>query len=204
MIIFGTRGVTTTPQKGEFHCPTCNTTQGYGLKRVRRFFTLYFIPVIPLNMLGEYVECTGCKDSYKTQVLDNDPAANQEQFEAEYQTAVKKVMMHILLADGVVDDAEISMAANIFQQVSGREISESALREEIVALQNSNGSFLDSLGNVRGFLNDEGKEVVIKAAYYVAMADGEFQQEEQQMVADIGQALGMTPAHVKGVVSSCA
>lgn len=65
MIIFGTRGITTTPEKGDFHCPSCDATQKYGLKRVRRFFTLYFIPLIPLNKLGEYVECVTCKDTYK-------------------------------------------------------------------------------------------------------------------------------------------
>lgn len=202
MIIFGTRGITTTPEKGQFHCPTCSSTRDYGLKRVRRFFTLYFIPLIPLDKLGEYVECLSCKDSYKTVVLDNDPAANQEQFEAEYQTAIKKVMMHILLADGVVEESEIAVAQEIYQKISGREISQSSLHEEIYRIRESGESLDDSLTAVRGFLNDEGKELVIKAAMYVALADGEFQQEEQQMVAEIGAALGMTKAHVQGVVGS--
>lgn len=202
MIIFGTRGVTTTPQRGEFHCPTCNTTRNYGLKRVRRFFTLYFIPLIPLDKLGEYVECISCKDAYKPSVLEHDPAANRERFEAEYQTTIRKVMMHMLLADGVVEDAEIDMAQQVYQKVSGQEISQSALREEIYLIRERQEPLADCLAAVRGHLNDEGKEMVIKAALYVALADGEFQQEEQNMLAEIGAALGMTHAHVQGVISS--
>jgi tellurite resistance protein len=44
--------------------------------------------------------------------------------------------------------------------------------------------------------------MVIKAALYVALADGEFQEEEKEMLAKIGNDLGMTPAHIQGVVSS--
>ena len=53
MIIFGTRGVTFTPEKGEFFCPGCCAERSFARKSVRRFFTLYFIPLVPLDKLGE-------------------------------------------------------------------------------------------------------------------------------------------------------
>lgn len=203
MIIFGTRGVTTTPDKGEFHCPTCNSNQPYGLKRVRRFFTLYFIPVIPLDSLGEYVECSSCKDTYKTNILDYNSAANSEEFEAEYHSAIKKVMIHILLADGVIDDAEIETSIDIYKKITGNEITAASFRNEIDVIQANKQENLSScLHNLQGVLNDEGKELVIKAALYVALADGEFQQEEQELLGKIGSDLGMTNAHIQGVVSS--
>ena len=39
MIIFGTRGVTSTLEKGDFLCPACCSHREYAHKRVRRFFT---------------------------------------------------------------------------------------------------------------------------------------------------------------------
>jgi tellurite resistance protein len=202
MIIFGTRGITTTPEKGDFNCPSCNSTQNYGLKRVRRFFTLYFIPVIPLNKLGEYVECKACKDTYKPNILDYDPAANAGAVEAEYHAAIKKVMIHVLLADGVIDDSEIDTTLDIYHRITGNQIDKATLREEINLIEQNKGDFSSTLVNLQGCLNDEGKEMVIKAALYVALADGEFQEEEKVMLAQIGKNLGMTPAHVQGVVSS--
>ena len=202
MIIFGTRGITTTPEQGDFHCPSCNCTQHYGLKRVRRFFTLYFIPLIPLDKLGEYVECDCCKDTYKPEILGYDPNANAASFEAEYRSAIKKVMLHMLLADGVVDEAEVEVAQSIFERVTGHSVDKAALHEEIGYLQRSGEDLSSCLRALQGALNDPGKELVVKAAFFVAMADGEFQEDEQRLLLQVGTDLGMTPAHVQGVIGN--
>ena len=69
LIIFGRRAVTGDQGGGTFHCPRCGPDQPYMHKRVRSFFTLYFIPLIPMNTLGEYVECGRCQGQYKPEVL---------------------------------------------------------------------------------------------------------------------------------------
>ncbi|MEX1033120.1 MAG: TerB family tellurite resistance protein [Cellvibrionaceae bacterium] len=201
MIIFGTRGVTTTPEKGDFHCPSCNSKRNYALKRVRRFFTLYFIPLIPLDKLGEYIECISCKDSYNMRVLDYDPERNAEKIEAEYHLAIKKVMIHILLADGVIDESEMAVVSEIYQKITGNELPRKNVELEIESVQNSKEDLSSYLTKLQGHLNDNGKESVIKAALYVAMADGEFQEEEQTLLLKIGADLGMTKAHLQGVLS---
>ena len=55
MIIFGTTGITSTKAKGNFTCPQCANNRLYKHRKVTRFFTLYFIPLIPLGSVGEYV-----------------------------------------------------------------------------------------------------------------------------------------------------
>jgi uncharacterized tellurite resistance protein B-like protein len=204
MIIFGFRGVTTTPEKGDFHCPSCSTLQQYALKRVRRFFTLYFIPVIPLNRLGEYVECRTCKDTYKPVVLEYDPEKQAQAVQAEYHLAVEKIMIHVLLADGHIDDAEVAIAVDTYQKITGAELESNVFRQRISEIQSSGEDLAECLMRLQGSLNDEGKELAVKAALHVALADGEFQQEEQDLVAQIGANLGMTPAHVQGVISTFA
>ncbi len=201
MIIFGTRGVTTTPEKGEFYCPSCASTQNYGFKCVRRFFTLYFIPVIPLGKLGEYVECVTCKNTYKPNVLDYDPTENAGEVEAEYFAAIKKVMIHVLLADGVVDESEIDTLLAIYHKITGENIERDSLLEEIRLIEKSKEDFSSALINLQGCLNDNGKEMVVKAALYVALSDGVFQEEEKVMLAKIGENLGMSKAHIQGVMN---
>ncbi len=73
LIFFGTRSVTMSYKKGDYVCPDCGPTQ-YNWKRQRRFFTLYFIPLIPLDLLNEYVECQGCKSTWDTSILDSQGA----------------------------------------------------------------------------------------------------------------------------------
>ena len=131
MIIFGTRAVTTKPDRGDFYCPTCNSKQEYVLKHVRKFFTLYFIPVIPLNKLGQYVECFSCSDTYKLNILDYDPEKTSRAVEAEYHSAIKKVMIYMLLADGVIDNSEIRTTQDIYQNITGKNLSKGNVQREI-------------------------------------------------------------------------
>ena len=201
MIIFGTRGITTTPETGEFFCPTCERRTSYGRKRVRRFFTLYFIPVIPLDMLGEYIECVSCKDTYNDNVLNYVPDEQQQRIEAEYLIAIKKVMIHMLLADGVIADEEVESVRNIYQQVVGIELTTGQVHEEIETVKKSNEQLSHYVVNLQAVLNDQGKETVLKAALFVAYSDGEFHAQEQALIAEIGVQLGMSKTHIEAVVS---
>jgi transcription elongation factor Elf1 len=74
MIIWGWKTRTKTVCTGNFHCPSCERQQSYTLIKLARWFTLYFIPLFKTKDLGEYVECGGCKETYKTRVLGYQPA----------------------------------------------------------------------------------------------------------------------------------
>ncbi len=202
IIIFGSKGVTMTKQRGQFHCPRCVEKKPYAHRRVRRFFSLYFIPVIPLNLLGEYIECGRCKATYEMEVLDYDPEAVDAEIEAQFERAVKRTMVMMMVADGVVDAEEIKTIREVYGSVAGRELSEQAIHDEIKKAERSDKSLTDQLGELAGNLNSEGKELVIRAAFFVALADGEFHDEERALLTDIGAALQMTPAHVRGTIDS--
>jgi uncharacterized tellurite resistance protein B-like protein len=204
MIIFGTRGVTTTPDTGNFFCPQCNGQTAYKLKRVRSFFTLYFIPLIPLNKLGEYVECPRCQGTYDIGILDYDPSQENAKFEALFFVAVKQVMIGMLLADGRIDDDEVLMLQSQFLELTGAQITEQDLREEITEIENSGSNPLELVGGLASGLNDSGKETVIRAAYAIALADGEFDATEVAMLQEVGKSLGLTSAHLNGVLHELA
>lgn len=68
MIIWGTKCRTSEIGNGLFHCPSCGQ-QHFRHLVVKKWFTLYFIPLFPFSTLGEYVECQGCRQAYKTVIL---------------------------------------------------------------------------------------------------------------------------------------
>ena len=49
MIIFGTKATRKLLDKGSFDCPQCNQTTNFEKRRARKWFHLYFIPIIPLE-----------------------------------------------------------------------------------------------------------------------------------------------------------
>jgi uncharacterized Zn-finger protein len=69
LILFGWRVFYRTIAQGIFHCPRCDADRKYRHRRGRRWFTLFFIPVIPLNSAGEDVQCTTCRTRYQADVL---------------------------------------------------------------------------------------------------------------------------------------
>lgn len=69
-IIFGTRVRQSPVGEGEFICPSCRAPRKYNKTKATRWFTLYFIPVIPLGTVGEFVQCQTCGVTFKPAVLD--------------------------------------------------------------------------------------------------------------------------------------
>lgn len=200
-IIFGTRGVTTTKEKGDFHCPQCGPGSSFKHKNVRRFFTLYFIPVIPLDKLGEYVECGQCKGTFHADILGYSPESDGTQVQALFMVAMKQVMIAMLLADGVIDDDEVKELQVTFEDLSGETISEQELREEIDLIQRTGSSAIELVQAIAPGLNDQGKEMVITAAYQIAIADGNFDPSEQMLIDAIAGAMEISATHLKGIMS---
>ncbi len=201
MIIFGTRGVTMTKDTGQFHCPTCGDGSNYKHKNVRRFFTLYFIPVIPLDSLGEYVECQHCQGTYQHEILSYDPSTANRQTEAMFMVAAKQVMIAMLLADGIIDDSEVKELQDTFESLAGVEVTEQDLREEIAQVQQSGFNVLELVQQFGPSLNDKGKEILITAAYQIAIADGHFDETEQVLLQQIAESLELTKAHFRGLLA---
>lgn len=73
MIIFGTSNKMKTVGSGQFHCPNCRTMRTYERKQAKRYFSLYFIPLIPMGDAGEFVECQTCHLTFRPEVLNVKP-----------------------------------------------------------------------------------------------------------------------------------
>lgn len=79
----GWREFRSTPSSGQFTCPNgrCKSagqlTQ-YAHKSGRNWFTVLFIPLIPLNRTGEWVKCKRCKSIYPLHVLDGNSSSPSE------------------------------------------------------------------------------------------------------------------------------
>lgn len=201
IIIYGTRGMTSTGGMGRFHCPSCGES-AYRHQKVRRWFTLFFIPMIPLDLAGEYIECGKCYGTYELEVLSYDPAAEKAKFEAVFHTAIRRTMVKMCLADGVVDPAEVEVIRDIYSKLTDEELSEDDVREEIAEAMTDTKTVQQYLAAGIGMFNLKAKELILKSAFFVAAADGEFQEEEKKLLHNIGAALQMTKTQYQSVMDS--
>lgn len=200
MIIFGTRGVKSTIKSGDFHCPQCQNSEPYRHRKVTKFFTLYFIPLIPLGGAGEYVECRSCKGTFVPRVLENHPE-KKEEFLAVYEQAIKHSMVLIMLADGEIDENEMNEVLEIFNKFGNNKIDLAELSDYVKQVEQEKEDVTTYLKKVAGYLNEHGKETVIKCGLSVAAADGNIDDSELKMIIEMGKALDMTAIHVKGIIN---
>jgi zinc ribbon protein len=77
MIIYGSRTIYSTSGHGGFHCPRCQMQRQFAHRAGRRWFTLYFIPIIPLWSAGAYIQCSSCGGEFAEEAQHHqpDPAA---------------------------------------------------------------------------------------------------------------------------------
>jgi len=201
MIIFGTRGVKSTMEKGEFDCPQCEANRAYKHKKVTRFFTLYFIPIIPLGRLGDFVECQTCKGTFISKVLEYNESPGADAFLAEYEKAMKHSMVLMMLADGEIDENEMLVVQKIVNKFGHNDVTLDQLEAYVQQVQRNPQDVSTYLKGVAPSLNEHGKETIIKCALSVAAADGNIDDSEMLLVKEMAMTMEMSAFHLKSIFS---
>jgi tellurite resistance protein len=204
LVILGPTPVTRTRGRGDFFCPECGGRRPYARQRVQKRFALFFVSVLPLDELGEYVECQACRGTFRTTVLDHGPEHVRDRFQAEFRAAVLRIMLLMMMVDGRVEPSEKRMIIDLNQRLTGRALTMDDLEEHLRAIADAGMTALDFARTAAPLLNDPGKEMVLKAAYAVAVADGRVHPAERTLFHSLGRALAMSPGHIRAVLMESA
>lgn len=199
MIIWGWRALTLGAGSGRFHCPSCNADRSYKTKKIQRFFTLYFLPIIPLRELQRHVECQTCRQKYRTSVLRL--KAEQDARQRELDDAFCEILAHFGRMSGRSDAEFLDQLGRAFTELTGRAVTPEQLREALAKVLPDPGY---TTGQLRALLTEKGREIAVRAALLAATADGKLTENKKAALADFARRLGMSDAHFVGVVASSA
>ena len=198
MIIWGFRVIWRSITEGTFHCPDEEADKPYRLKAAQRFFTLFFIPLIPLKKMGQAVECQSCKQRFEPSVLSRPttPQMSDKLFEA-----VRCAVVSVLELDGGLDPNVRQEALRVMHSVkSDGSYTLSNLDADLRLLPTHD---LESqLRAAAGFLQDDGREHLLAECSRIAATDGPLSVAERDLLGRIGRGLGMSDAHVLGVMQT--
>ena len=195
MIIWGWRVRKKTIGTGVFFCPGEGGDRKYEHKQARRWFTIFFIPLIPLKELGDFIECTSCENTYYPDVLKGKTASEIEDIST---IAIRHVAVSMALADGTVDPRERDAAVTVVQRFASHPYGLDDLDSDLSSLQVS--ALSDNLEELSAVLNEHGKENVLTAAVFLAGAAGHVARSEMEVARQIGKALTMSSAHIEGTI----
>jgi hypothetical protein len=195
LIILGLRVFYRTMARGIFYCRRCGGDREYRHRAGRRWFTLFFLPVVPLNQVGEHVQCTTCQTRYVTEVLSQPTTARmQAALPAGMRAAVSAMLrsgdpsspvsrqraIEAVIGSGVPDYDEATLNADLMQPF------------EVIR---------PALNQVGTQLTIQAREWYLAEVIRIALADGPLLETERQAALAIGADLGMTQAQVIGVVA---
>ncbi|MEZ5962248.1 MAG: zinc-ribbon domain-containing protein [Planctomycetota bacterium] len=197
MIIWGWRNVTVTKAKGRFACPHCASEEAYDHKVVRRCFTLYFIPVMPLNAVGDFVQCRSCRGQFAVDALPADAPARQGRARARYtHAAVELVIQGAVRADRPPPPRSVQEALERAYRIEltvGEVLDRFDQRREPAAI----------VAPVAVGLDAGSRENLFRAAMLGVRLGGDT-RAGRQFLADLALALDMAPAHVHAILSESA
>ena len=196
MIIWGTRGLTSTVESRSFHCPQCSMQRGGSLKQVRNFFTLYFIPLIPLNISGRYVECSSCGGTFAEEALNYDPEKERE----ETNTKLLRVMVMAALADDRVDELELAEIKKQYVELTGFPIPAERLHQEIDFAQKANTTLNKYVRTICSDLSPHGRALVVKLAFHTMSATDAFGPRHQEQLVELSKTLSIPEDQFRALI----
>lgn len=203
MILIGTMNWVSTRLRGLFRCPECGSSQSFRLRASRPFLTLYFIPILPIGSLQEYVECARCKSSYEPDILaatmmpsggtwtPTDGLATsplprpQQSLEEGLQASpfpedLLKVIALIMVEDGHVTESEIRVARRLFENMVEQNLSREELGQMCGFVQQKRLSTPNFLATAKNRRTHDEKLLMVQAIFGVAGADGEITPKRMQ------------------------
>ncbi|AXT62109.1 zinc-ribbon domain-containing protein [Aquimarina sp. AD10] len=198
-IIFGTRGLKHTVSDSPVlsnSCPNCNNGSLVN-KLYRRWFTLFFIPVIPLDTVDRFYECDSCKSAYnesiKTILQRSKEEINENQKRATsiYAKALIAAMTHMAIIDedfAPEEEREIKDAIEGFQEMKEELL---AIHENVKVNANMNNQVFDFLNSARNELSSEALINILAQAAVVLLADGTIEKEEENLMKEYLIACGL-------------
>ena len=193
VIIYGFRAVRWTTGEGQFFCPTCQSTASYRDRDVRLWFTLYFIPVVPLWRQGRVVACRGCRTEWDPAVLNYDPEAEAAHAAVNNFLFLLRSMALMAVMDGDLDEHETEMIRTILAEAGlerERQPDDATLAAEADLARQSGTTFEEYARSLAGDLAPDWKVRLLAAGYEVMMASPE--PRKQQQLTAAATALGVS------------
>ncbi|MCO5992464.1 zinc-ribbon domain-containing protein [Actinoallomurus rhizosphaericola] len=196
LLIFGFAVFFRTVGHGDFHCPHCGGDRRYRHRVARRWFTLFFLPVIPLTKAGEVVECVTCRNRFGLGALRL-PTARE--MEAALPLAMRAAAVLVLTAGDPDDTAARSRAVDAVRGYGAADFDDDALQAAIDERPHDADEVIATAG---AQLTTEAREWFLAQAVRIALADGALSDVERGALRLVADRLGLTPAHAFGVIAT--
>lgn len=195
IIVWGFRVRFRTLSQGDFYCPRCDGDRHYHAREARRWFTLFWIPLIPLKVLGRVIECDDCSQQFDERVLTI-PSSSQQ---AEAVSTARRVLTARIVEAS--DNSDASRAAAVAEMTRSGAVGYDVEQLDVDRAGTTDADLVNWASHLGQTVSANGAESVLYGAARIANADGPINTRERNLLTDTGVRLGLTALHVNGVLA---
>ena len=210
MIVIGTINWSSTRSRGVFQCPNCQAKEEFRYKASRPFLTLYFIPILPIGGIEEFVQCGRCKNAFDPAILTNrimpsaasgQPTSLTEAKPDSFDSDLLTIIALIMIEDGRVTEQEITVATKLYQNIMEKSITREELGRTCSQVRLKRVHLLSFLNSVVGRRSHEEKLLLVQTMFGIAGADGAISPGRMQALMQSQSALGIDESEFQRAVA---
>jgi uncharacterized tellurite resistance protein B-like protein len=120
--------------------------------------------------------------------------------EVSFDLILLRSMISLILTDGSISEDEVGSFKEIYGAVLRNELSDEVLKKEIEATKAWREGLLDYLQRAELQMKPEAKILVIKALLLTAVADGEFHDNEKELIGNVAHVLKIDGEKLSAIV----
>jgi len=197
MIIFGSRTMTSSQGAGVFNCPRCGMQRNYDHKKLNRWFTLYFIPCIPMGSAGDYVECISCGGTYGSEVLSYDPAADR----ARTYALIRRLAVLAMVHAHRLGPENFAALRGVMQNLTDEFVTEAQIREDANMAQQAGAQLGSFFRQQAADFTADGKLLLLQIMRETLAPQGDVGMVERQTMHEAADAMGVPQDIVEQVIA---
>ncbi|MCV2393121.1 zinc ribbon domain-containing protein [Actinotalea sp. M2MS4P-6] len=197
IIIWGWRAIRKVLGSGRFFCPQCGGDTDYKHLALRRWFTIFFIPIIPLKDLGTCVECSRCRTAFTERVLD---VTTLEVFAHHQGLANRAVVAHLVSLSPPVDDTTVGEGLLALASAPGvRDGYDGEALSADVSFFADPGAVAAYLRPIAAEMTIEGREEFLRRMIVLVARLPHAGPSAGLAIEHVAAALAVSPAHLAGI-----
>jgi hypothetical protein len=195
--LIGARLYLRTTGHGTVHCHRCGGDRPYARCKGRRWFQVLLIPVIPLDRIGEHLQCRICRTRYRTEVLSIPTSAAMQLALPAGALAAIRIMLR---AGDPASPAARSRSIDIVRSAGLTGYDDAALTADLAGAEGRELADVESLATLAIQLMMPAPEWFLADAVRVGLADGPLSDSERGAARLIAAQLGLPAGRANGVI----
>jgi hypothetical protein len=196
MILWGTTNLKSSIEQGEFNCPQCQAVSPYTLKKSTEYFTIYFIPVIPLGVRGKFVECNQCRGAFTEAILSYDPTAEK----VATQVTVFRILVAFMVHFQKTGVTHVTSCQSAYSELLGQEIPVEIVEHELQLALEPDSSPKNYILSEGATFAPDAKLQMMASAMDIIESEPVDNEHSRMVLAEFSQMLGFPEADFEQVL----